>query len=136
MSFARLLPARGRAKAIDAQVVSDLDAIIARPVAFRWQGQTHVLEPIDVSMFLQVSEAIAKMEALMRKEGFDLSEAIDTYADVIGSVCKTIGRKELMQMTQAQVGALLQLVYGHVTGKVHADDKKKTIPSTQGSTPA
>lgn len=115
----------------DTQVVSDLDAICVKPVAIQWQGRTHVLKPITTAEFLRASEAMAKMDALTKKDKdqIKLDELVDAYANVIASVCDTITRKDVLKMSQAQVGALIQVIIDHVTGRIHAEKKSPQTPA-------
>lgn len=132
MSFlSKIKPAR--TAAMEAEIVSDLDAIVVKPVSILWQGHAHVLKPISTKEFLLATEAMAKMDALSKQgTGVKMEELVDVYAGVIGSVCDTIGKRELMQMSQAQVGALLQTVVDHVTGRIHAPEKKSPVTPKAG----
>lgn len=109
----------------DAIIVSDLDKLIAKTVGFVWNGKTHYIRPISVVEFLATSEALAKMDRLQKEKKVTFDEIVDAYEQLITSVCDSITRADILKMTQAQVGALVNLVIQTVTGKVHADEKKK-----------
>lgn len=115
----------------EAQVVSDLDAMIAHPIAFRLHGKIHHIKPISVKEFYAFTNAIASIGSLEKQEKVTTAQVIDLYTRIICSVCESITRKDVEMMTQAQCGALLSLIVEAVTGKAHVepgqvDEKKKT----------
>lgn len=116
-----------------AQVVSDLDALVAEPIAFRFKGRVHEIKPISTIELLKFTNAFATLQALSAKSGtVSVEELVSAYAEVISSVCPSITRADVEEMTQAQVGALFQLVMDSVTGKAHAspgsnDGEKKNF---------
>jgi len=106
-------------------IVADLDQIICEPVAFKFGGKAHYLKPVSTKEFLKVTEVFAKMEKLGKENKYTVEELVDVYADLISSLCDTIGKKELLTMSQIQVGALFQLILDHVTGKNLSEEAKK-----------
>lgn len=121
-----------------AQVVSDLDALVAEPIAFRFQGKLHEIKPISTLELLRFTNAFAQLQQLNQKsDTISVDELIDAYTSVISSVCPTITREHVKDMTQAQVSALFQLVMDSVVGKAHAqpgigsEDAKKKQSSDQ-----
>lgn len=116
----------------EAQVVSDLDAMIAHPIAFRLHGKIHQIKPISVKEFYAFANAIAGIGALEKEEKITTAQVVDLYTRIICSVCDSISRKDVEAMTQAQCGALLQLIVEAVTGKAQVEagagsgEKKKT----------
>lgn len=111
------------------EVVADLDAMIAEPVAFRFQGKTHLIRPVSTVELLKYAQAGERVKTVMKDSDASKDEVIDSAFQVIASVCDTIRRKDMEAMTQPQVGALLNLVVECVTGKVYArvdSEKKKT----------
>jgi len=103
-----------------AQVVSDLDALVAEPIAFRFKGRVHEIKPISTLELLKFTNAFAALQTLQGKsDTVTVAELVDAYAGVIASVCPTITREHVEDMTQAQVSALFQLVMDSVTGKAH-----------------
>jgi hypothetical protein len=115
-----------------AKVVADLDVIDVKPVAFRFNGETHLLKPVTTKEFLKASESFAKMDAMSKSDNqVPIEEVIDVYADLISSLCDTVNRDDILNMSQAQVAALLQLIIDHVTGRVVKDEKKNPIIPNQ-----
>ena len=45
----------------DARVIADLDALIAKPVAFRFHGKTHLIKPVSTAEFLGFLEASVRI---------------------------------------------------------------------------
>ncbi len=113
------------------EVVADLDAMIADPVAFRFQGKRHLIKPISTVEFLKYVRASVRVANTLKSDKVSKDDVIDSAFDVVASVCDTIRRKDLESMTEAQVGALLALISKCVTGEIYAknDDapeKKKS----------
>ena len=113
-------------KAIDgpeAVVVSDLDAMIAQPIAFRLQGKIHHLNPITVKEFFAYSNALLSIERLKEREVLKDEDMVNVYHGVIHSVCDSITKDDIKNMTHAQAAALLKLIIDHVTGKASLQPK-------------
>ena len=116
-----------------AAVVSDLDALIAEPIAFRLHGEVHEIKPVSTVELLKFTNAFARLQTLNESSGtLTVADLVDAYTHVIASVCPTITREHVEGMTQSQVAALFQLVIESVMGKAHvapnvtaSDDKKK-----------
>lgn len=127
--FGKFRPARGNhAKATEP--VTDLDAIIAEPVSFRYQGKVHKLNPMRLDEFLRFTNAQARLMEYLQVEGKTLTprQLAEQYHEVIGSVCSTLSVDDIMGMEQVQVAALYQLVIDLVTGQVKTpnDPQKKS----------
>ena len=120
----------GRKVSQNATIVSDLDKMIAEPIAFRLHGKIHTIEPISVKEFYAYTNALARLNALRDKENIENGELVDAYFNLFTSVCKSIKIEDLENMTQAQVGALFQLVIDSVTGKAYTSDEEKKKPTT------
>lgn len=105
----------------EAQVVSDLDAMVAHPVAFRLHGKVHYIKPISVKEFYAFTNALAGISALESEQKLTSAQVIDLYERLIASVCDSISRREIEMMTQAQCAALLQLIVECVTGKAQTE---------------
>jgi hypothetical protein len=113
----------------DAQVVSDLDAMVAERVAFRLHGKVHYINPISVKEFFAYTNALVQIQALEKVDSVDANHVVDLYCALIQSVCQTVSRQDVKEMTQAQAGALIQLISDCVTGRAHAknSDEKKNL---------
>jgi hypothetical protein len=118
-------PAR---EAATKNVVADLDKLIAEPVAFRFNGKAHLIKPITTAEFFKITSELAKMDALRKKDTIDNVELIDAYVGLLTAACDTLKREDIENMTQAQVGALFQLVLDCVTGRSFgaSEEKKNT----------
>lgn len=130
MSVFNFKPARTKVQ--DTDIVSDLDALIEKPIAIKLLGKIHVIKPINTATFFQVTNALAKMDAMKNEPNYTKDQLIDSYTMIFSSVCDTIGKEEIECMTQAQVGALFKIVLDTITGKAHIDaaaesEKKKTM---------
>jgi hypothetical protein len=116
---------------IESEVIADLDAMLSSNVAFKFKGKVHVLKPIDLETFMLATEAMARADALLKKKEISYNECVQQYVDIICSVCDTISKEDIEQMTIAQVSALLNLVLETISGKVL--EKKKTIEKQKSS---
>lgn len=109
-----------------AQLVADLDAMASEPFAFRLHGKNHVVKPIQLEEFLKYTNAYAqlwnKLDDKVKK--ITDEQLLDMYVDLFTSVCDTIKKDDVKKMSQAQIGALFQLISDAVTGKAHVDQKK------------
>jgi hypothetical protein len=117
-------PARTAAQS---RPIADLDAMLVEPVGFRLLGRDHVINPISVEQFFLVTTKWAELDMLKAKKDVAISEVLDKYFEIISSVVDTISRDDLNQMSMQQIGGALQLVVETVTGKVFAEDQKKTL---------
>lgn len=119
---------------ITATIVSDLDALVAEPIAFKLHGRIFTINPISTLELLKFTNAFTKIQAIQGKaDSITVSELVDAYLGVISSVCPEIERSDIENMTQPQIAALFQLVMDSVVGKAHAqpgieeDSKKKPL---------
>lgn len=122
----KLWPARSKFK--DIEPVTDLDAIVAEPVAFRYKGKIHVLKPIRLDEFLKFTNAQAILMEQIRDDKSTMTprDLAECYHKVIGAVCDTITVDDILSMEQAQVAATYQLIIDLVTGQVKSGDQKKS----------
>lgn len=109
-----------------AELVADLDALVNDPVAFKVLGKEHIIEPISAVEFFKYTNAYAKLWNLTEGKTITLEgdKLIDAYHELFSAVCKTITRKDIEAMSQAQIGALFQVISDTVTGRYHVDQKK------------
>jgi hypothetical protein len=110
-------------------VVADLDKMVVQPLAFRYGDRVHFIKPVDVQNFLIVTERIAVLDRMQKAKELSGAELVRAYADLIASMCDTIKIDDVRKMSQAQVGALYQLILDAVTGRAYAE--KKSLPRTQ-----
>lgn len=125
----KLWPTRTKA-AKEVEPVTDLDVIVSEPVPFRYKGKIHYLKPMQLDEFLKFTNAQAHLMDAIRKDDVTLTgvQLAERYFAVISSVCDTIVLDDILNMEQAQVAALYQLVIDLVTGQVdHGDGKKKRL---------
>lgn len=134
----KLKPARMNAK--PAKVIADLDDLIAEPVAFRFQGKTWVLKPVDTETFMRVARALEDIQELLSGhsggEPKNKEEIYDAYLVFIQPLCEGIGMTEIRSMTLPQLHALMSLIIRHITGQTtqesvsgSEEEKKKTLTS-------
>jgi hypothetical protein len=123
----KIWPSRSKAKAAREQdVVTDLDAIIAEPVKFRFNGKIHTLNPIHLDEFLKFTNAQNSLSNALKAEGGLTADLLaESYFSVISSVCDDLTLNDIKSMSQAQIAALYQLVIDLVTGQVDYGDGKK-----------
>ncbi len=111
----------------EVEVVTDLDAILTREVAFRFQGRTYLIPPMPVSQFLQATGALAKCDLLRKKEEVSKDELLDAYHAVFQAVVKGgVKRDVLEKMSVQQIAALYNLVLEQIMGKAFLDGEKKS----------
>lgn len=110
-----------------AEPVTDLDAIIAESVTFRYKGKIHELKPMRLDEFLKFTNAQAELMNNIKDENERLTprQLAGRYHKVISSVCDTLSIDDILGMEQVQVAALYQLVIDLVTGQVRDIDGEK-----------
>jgi hypothetical protein len=117
----------------EATVVSDLDAMVAAPIAFRLHGKVHHLKPITVKEFFAYSNAMLSLQRLEDAEKMSADQIIDLYFSLMSSVCESITHHDIKAMTQAQAVALVKLIIDHVTGKTQVGPEPEEKKSNNGS---
>lgn len=120
-------PTRQAHRNRDIEPVTDLDALIAEPVPFRYNGKIHNIKPIALDEFLKFTNAQANLMDAIKKDDVKLTadDLAGRYHSVISSLCDTISLDDVRNMSQPQVAALYQLVIDQVTGQVNTGDGKK-----------
>ena len=122
--LSKFLPARAKKQE---GPVTDLDAIVAESVSFRFKGKIHTLHPVDMETFLKFTNAQSTlMRTLNDKENVLTPQALaEKYFEVINPLCSSIQLKDIMDMEQVQIAALYQLIIDMVTGQVPGENDKK-----------
>jgi hypothetical protein len=126
MNLFNLKPARQD----NVPIVSDLDAMVAVSVPFRFNGKIHNIKPISVLEFYQYTQALGKLVELKDAEKVSGEELVDCYFNLFKAVCDTITHQDIEKMSTSQASALFALTLDCVTGKAQADqenEKKKPI---------
>lgn len=116
----------GRSQIQDTDLISDLDALVEKPIAFRLFGKNHVIKPITTEDFFKVTNALNSLDEMKRTGTYTEGDLIDSYAELFCSVCDTITKEDIRtKMAQPQIVALLALIIDAITGKAHQDIEKK-----------
>lgn len=117
-----IIPSRASAP----EVVSDLDALVSKPVGFRLHGRTHKIPPLKNLDFMRAVNAFAGVDLLRAKDQITDIELLEAYERVFAIMCPTVTRKQLEEMEQSQVAALFNLCCETVMGKAQVRAEKKT----------
>jgi len=135
MGILNLKPSR-RKYAPDTPVMMDLDALIAKPQTFRWQGQVYAVKPITTETFFRVVNQIAVVQKFGNATTSKDPDAFyRAYADLFETCIDGIGYEEVRRMQVSQIAALLQYVIDVVQGRTEearagtVGEKKNTPPS-------
>lgn len=111
-----------------ADLVADLDAMVSEAIAFKLHGKQHIVKPISLEEFLKYTNAYSQIwNSTDEKKKLTNEQFIEMYHQLFSSVCDTITIDDIKRMSQAQVGALFQLISDTVTGKAHVDQKKTLL---------
>lgn len=111
-------------------VVVDLDRMIAKPVGVEFKGKIHFIKPMSQEVFMSTVNGMARLDMMRKRSDLTKDELINAYTDVFSKCCDTIHKKQVLEMTDAQIGAFFQHVIDCITGRAHADDQKKNIQRT------
>ena len=115
----------------DYDVISNIDDILDKPIAFVLHGKAHQINPVTTREFLEWSKALAGLSALRDKKHNDEKELIEAHLLTINTLCPSITKEDLETATQAQIAAIYGILLDHVSGKAHTEDyKKKTIEAS------
>lgn len=117
------------------EVVADLDALIEKPLFFRFKEETYEIRPLSTKECLQVYAQFVNIQGLAKQDEITGKEIIDAYVELFSKVCPRFGRKQVEAMNIAQLTALYTLVIKTITGEQHAAEKKTPLIPTQGSLP-
>lgn len=105
----------------EATLVSDLDAMVAKPVAFRLHGRIHEIKPISLEEFYKFANAWTTVLNWKDSDGISPKEYLKGLTELFQSVCDSITEDDVLRLTQAQAGALFQLIIESVTGKAQVE---------------
>ena len=101
----------------------DLDALVTKPIPFRFGGEIHFVKPLDTAAYFTIVNEVAHLDTLRgTNSGRDLVEG---YIRLFAAACDTITPEMVWGMSQPQCIALLNLIMDAVTGRAHADIEKK-----------
>lgn len=125
MGLLWMKPARDQ---IDAEIVTDLDALESKAIGFKFQGRSYVLQPISTGKLLEIYGAFGKIDDLIKKNSITADEVLNSYTDLFSSVCPEMDRETVGKMNQAQAAALFALIFDAVTGRVGKEKKSPLIP--------
>lgn len=121
------MPARQKSKDQLPIEVADLDAMLVDPVSFVLHGKTHVINPLSVEQFARVTLALEKLYGLQAESDVTAEKLIDRYFDLISTCCATVSKDDIANMSQYQIGALLEIILNTITGKIFSDSGKKKL---------
>lgn len=115
------------------EVVTDLDALLSKPVGFKFHGRIHIIAPLEVAEFLRATSAIASIEELRKAENPTEDELVDRYSNVFAVVCPTITKAMVRTMSLQQIAALFSLVLETIMGKAQVEQEKKNSLKPTGT---
>lgn len=124
--IAKLLPGRAQAK-MDAEILCDLDAILTRPVGFRFMGEDHDLSPVDLETFFEFTSAFHRLMNAPEGKKRTRDEINHDVTAMFQSVCPTVTLAMVSKMEIPQILALFSFIVDTVQGKTQAG---KVIPAT------
>jgi hypothetical protein len=109
-------------------VVTNLDAIKSRTIAFRFNGKVHLIEPLSVDKYVEATAAMAAIGELITSKKRIKSEAqiMDAYDAIFSIMCPSVRRADLNDMSVQQIGALYNTVLEHVMGREQFEAQKKS----------
>lgn len=115
------------------EVITDLDALMEKPIYFRFKGEAFKIDPMSTRDCLQTYAEFVNVQSLAKKESITGDEIITAYTELFQRVCPQFTRKHVEQLTPTQLGALYVLVIKTITGEQQAEKKTPLMVPTQGS---
>lgn len=127
------MPARQNAVSSNSTpLIADLDAMLVEPVAIKVLGKNHIIAPITNEQFFLIVKAWQELDDVKREtKSPDVAVMLDKYHKVITIALPKLARKDMDQMSVQQIGALLQIVVGTVTGETYGEKKTLKNIATQ-----
>lgn len=114
------------------RLVTDLDAILADPVAFRFNGKTHYIRAVTTKEFYQFMDSYQGIVDTLNDPMATRGAIVKSAHSVVSSVCDSITLDDVMQMNHLQVKALFKLIIQSVSGSEIEIDEKKKSATTAG----
>lgn len=132
--FSWFKPARMKAKEWqETKMVADFDRMVSCRVAFVLNGRTHYINPVETEKYLQFVVETEKLDEILKKarrgELKDKRSLYDQYGAIFNLMCDTLDASDVYEMTDVQIGAVVNLIRECVSGKAFVlseDEKKKT----------
>jgi hypothetical protein len=128
----RLRPTRTEAQE-SVKIISDFDSLLTEQVGFKFRGKIHVLNPVDVKNFMQITIAYRNLLQMIeaRSEGSSLTddEVYQKYYDLIHPIVPSITYAEMRAMTLVMLNNLINLVFRQLSGdpSLYEKDEKKNL---------
>jgi hypothetical protein len=114
------------------EVITDLDAILTRTIAFQLNGKMYKVPPLTVERFTMAVNGLAMIDQLRLRDSEEKKisekELLDAYEVVFSSVCPSIKRRDIEAMSQQQVAALFNTILAQIMGQKRFDSEKKSTP--------
>lgn len=105
------------------RVVVDLDRLAAEPVGFKWRGKVHLIKPMTTQQYLSTCNEWAYLESVAKKKDANEEDIVEAYVRLFSTVCSTLGRQDVYDMSLPQRGALMQQIFEIVSGKAFSEKK-------------
>ena len=112
-------------------IVSDLDALVAKPVAFKLGGKIRQIKPVTTLQFFTIVNQLSQLENVRTAPDVTGEKLLNIYHQLFSSVCDDFTLADVEDMTQAQCAGLMQLIMDVVTGRAQAEVEKKKIQVTR-----
>lgn len=109
----------------DINLGADIDAVREKPFAFQLCGKIHVIKPMSVTEFVEVTEALAHLDSLKVRK-CTKEELLDAYEGLFRKACPSVSRTMIESINAAQVAALLDAIIQFMVGKAHIEAQKKS----------
>lgn len=112
---------------VEVRVVADLDRLVSESVGFMLHGKVRRIKPLTQETFLKVINELATLDMLRTSKDFEPIKLRKAYLSLFSKACEPMSDSDLKQMTDAQIGALVQQIIECVTGRAQASGEKKNL---------
>lgn len=123
MALFNIKPTRAQAEE-KVDLICDLDVIAETKSTVKIFGKTHYLKPVTTEVFFQFAGAYADIAKMSNSSPEEINEQ---YGKLVNSVCPTITKKNVEQMTMVQKWALVNGLANKILGQPQDGEKKKTL---------
>lgn len=108
-------------------VISNLDKILSKPVAFILHGRTHVVNPIPLDKHLEFAHALVEFGSV--KDKTNLQDLQVQYYKTIHPIVPSLTLEDIRVLPMIQLTGLTSLINKIITGEIHIEnDSQKKNP--------
>jgi hypothetical protein len=126
----------------EAVMVADIDKLLTHRVSFKWAGKVHYINPVSTETMLRFMEETARLNFILQQgrkrdvDGPTDRDFYEQYARVFALLCSSLTLEDVKNMTPLQVGAVMNIMKGCISGEVFEQTEEQLKKKTMELAPA